>query len=194
MMRAKLYQARSSEFDGFAIIPSVPFGTHTARLNPEQLNALGYCPMPGQEISVSQEEPFASLEDYTLYPAPKSVNDKLWLRIGESASLDEQKQKWQEYVDLLSIAINNFGNLQPNYFPSNITVSSTEEVVPDYKIMIGPLSKRIAQEICDQSSEYDLACEVVEEVTCQSLTGIKSILDEGYIEEADGTDVMGKGP
>ena len=157
-----------SEFDGFNIVQEVPFGTHRARIKPEQLQELGYCPAASQPVTVTHDNPFVSIEDIVLYPSIKSLPDQNWLQLGETDELAAKEKQWNEFVDLLSIEIDGFGNLEPHYF----TDEKNEDKV---NLIIGPLGENTARMICSQTREYGFKCERAEEFSCYQLTGEEEI-------------------
>ena len=110
-----------TEFDGFLLIQKVPIEDVTVRVDPEQLEKLGYCPVDEQQISLPKEEPFATLEDFVLYPQPGQDPDLLWLKLADHITKEQSIQLANEINDILSISFNE-GVDSEFHFPLSIGV------------------------------------------------------------------------
>ncbi|WP_020591245.1 hypothetical protein [Kiloniella laminariae] len=54
-------------YDGFFFLNRIPYGSYTLSLDPEQLSLLGYSPGPGQELTITDDQPFAESMILTAY-------------------------------------------------------------------------------------------------------------------------------
>lgn len=83
-----------SEYDGFLMIQTIPVGEYLVQPNLAQLEELGYCGVPAQKLSLDHEEPFASLDDFTLFPnanAEGTVN----LILGQNTNAQDAIDLWE---------------------------------------------------------------------------------------------------
>jgi hypothetical protein len=148
-----------TEFDGFLLIQRVPIGTYKLRANPKQIRDLGFCPLEEQTITLTQEEPFATIDEITLYPVYDSDADQVWVKLINNLPRAEAEEEWERLEDLLAIAYEE--ELVPIYKTNDSNILNLD-------LILGPFYGEDAIELCTSVSDFDVMCEIQESPRCDS--------------------------
>jgi hypothetical protein len=171
-----------SEFDGFFLIQDIPEGNYTIQPNEAQLNELGYCSIAPQNVILTAEEPFYSVEnEFILFPAPDLIQENLWLVIKQSVPLEEALQE-VETLKAFNISPNEDqvidgkteDSLEEN---QSLEESSTIKVKTPYlykndnnpdlaSVILGPYSELESVPTCAYFKDKGLQCEDILKLEC----------------------------
>ena len=184
-----------SEYDGFIWIQDIPMGDYIARINPEQIKELGYCTPKDQHITLNSEEPFASLDEFLLWPIQQE--GKATIMIAQSIPLDRAKELWltikPEITDIF---------LDPSQYPASyITQADNSDQSKDtnesHDLILYDMDIIDANVMCDQLTNKGIPCNIVERKNdCPSnITEIPQLertaeFSQTINEELENTDIL----
>ncbi|MGH1455890.1 MAG: hypothetical protein ACRBDI_03830 [Alphaproteobacteria bacterium] len=148
---SKTYQGKT-EYDGFIWMQEIPMGRYRASLNLTQLDELGYCSAQTQEVVLENEEPMATLNNFTIWPKITGENVNLVLGRGSIESLEE---RWAVLNPVLE---GIFFDL--NTYPSSYILHGKD--AGQGGLVLYDIAPSTANDICGRLSDTGAACEVYE--------------------------------
>lgn len=133
--QGEILKSQEAEFDGFVLISQVPLGDYTARVNPQQLEELGYCPHDSQSITLTEDEPFVTLENFLLIPRPDNGKTLIGILLTDRVHLNDAKFKWEV---LKQVFPNSFTDVSAQYqkLPSSYDLKE-----PLFHLVAGPYER-----------------------------------------------------
>ena len=157
-IRNELAASARSEYDGFLLIQDVPIGEHTVKINEEQIQKLGYCPVDPQSISMTEEEPFATIDDITLYPSFDANPDQVWLRVASG----QERSGMDGLIETLK---EEYLAAYEEFFDKN-TIYMPDENDGNEMLVLGSFKPDEAKEFCSIFTDLLPACQRLENLDC----------------------------
>lgn len=147
----------SSEYDGFVLIDKVPVGEYSVRLDPEQLEELGYCPSEMHEIALNMDDPYSSIDDFTLWP--RGHEDRVIVSLGRSLPQEKANVMWAEIRPYMSDLFLEQSDVPYAYLMGVGEPVSEEEGLFD--LVLYDVDPNSAGFICDSLQNSEFKCEVL---------------------------------
>ncbi|MGH1403683.1 MAG: hypothetical protein ACRBDL_05525 [Alphaproteobacteria bacterium] len=129
-----------TEFDGFIWIQDVPMGDYHLRIDPDQLQELGYCTPLARDVSLSVEEPFVSAGSFMLWPSLQEG------KVGIALSELDEKKGLEALWDLISVDLGKV-LLDRNNYPASYIVQ--HEGDDRYQLVLYDMDQEVAGRVCD---------------------------------------------
>ena len=146
-------KSQKSEFDGFVLLQKVPLGDYKAQVKPDQLKQLGYCPAGQQSVSLTEEEPFATLEDFILVSKEDGSTSLIGVLLSDKVHLDDAKFKWEILKDIFAETFEDVGA----QYQIQTTAYKVNE--PLYHLVAGPYeSEEAITNTCKELFKYGQPC------------------------------------
>lgn len=150
-----------SEYDGFIWVQDIPMGTYIARINPEQLQELGYCTPEEQIIELNSEEPFASLDEFILWPTAQEGDTNILL--AQNITLEEAQDLWRTIkLDIEDIFFDS--SQYPNSYITHTRVEVGTENTKStlYNLVLYNMDESDARFMCNNLTDKGIMCDITQ--------------------------------
>ncbi len=173
----EIIQTAKTEYDGFIWVQDVPLGSYKARVAPQALQSLGYCAAPiEREMTLTVEEPFASIGKFLLWPHMQKGN--IGIVLAHGTDVDGLKAQWNELRLFLQDIL-----YDPSSYPESYLIRRKEDD-DAHTVILHNVSPNTASAICEALGETGRACAMYQENICPvSMKPIKQVSVGAFINE-----------
>ncbi len=144
----KTYQGKT-EYDGFIWLQRIPMGTYKADINKQQLDDLGYCVRNTQNVTLTNEEPMASISEFILWP---KLEGNVIVNLGRG-SVSALQERWEALSSTLTRAFFDLNNYPASY----ILKGQGEE---DATLVLYNMDEALARATCSALKVEEIFCKV----------------------------------
>ena len=150
-----------SEYDGFVFLKGIPLGNYKVRPDPDQVNDLGYCPARPHALTLDADEPFSSIESFSLWPLPEKNTRNVILE--QKIGKDKGLQYWDEVRADVANLFTEFRDIPLAYLiESNSKKGPHTKEANVYDLVLYGMDKQDAEIVCMAMTDSGMACTVDE--------------------------------
>ncbi|MCB1782811.1 MAG: hypothetical protein KDI13_02345 [Alphaproteobacteria bacterium] len=150
-----------SEFDGFVFLKDIPMGQHEVRPDPKQIESLGYCPAKARTLILNKQEPFVSIEPFSLWPAPDE--NKYSIVLAEKLSEKAAQSYWGEIRENVALHFMDQAEVPAAYLiehNKNSATKAQESILFD--LVLYHMDQQDAEILCGALNDNEIKCKVTE--------------------------------
>lgn len=147
----KVIEKGKSEYDGFITVGGIPLGKYSVRLDPSQVETLGYCPVDAKPLELQLDNAAISVDSFMLWPQGKEGRKIVVL--GQNLKQEDGLSLWEGLQENLSGLF-----LEKNNIPSAYFVEGAQKGLFD--LVLYDVESTSAVQICNSLNMKGLACTV----------------------------------